>query len=555
MPIVMPLTVLLTILLRCVSGIPNPTETCLGPDIPSDSHATAARPYQQGSSRTIERDAAGSACPKGDVWRRTLVCPRTAWSDLYRLRAVVQVDAPISALHVVMASPKSVFVAVGDQGGSLYLFNPDGRLALEHNTGMQSAVTAVASHRQTRNSSVVVAGHSNGQLSLLTIVYEGPTVRRGRHAADLEIVAWSAEARLEGGGEEGGLTGREGASIRLLQPFRRGVRREYGYAAADSDGIISIWSSHGSLVSTAKAPAPVLLLRAAFTHVTMLTSQGLATLPLEKDSPGDPKMEVHACWEGPKKLGPLAGAAWLLDTFGVASASRAYAVSEDGRLLLLSFGHRDKQNSCKVQWGVSAGLPGGGLEVAGTQGSLLIARAGHLWLYNVTLGVRLREPRLLLQQRLSDLSDSAGLTQAKEADPATIATSGMQLTAVALGGGRLALYRNLAETERPDFSQTPFLLRPVVLILMFVAGIYTFSRVWFSGGGGAEYSRQDLLGGVRSAYGRLDMREDTDFMRGVRAEMMERMERDSRRGPAPAINRPPTHFSTIRNEPRATGTS
>lgn len=34
---------------------------------------------------------------------------------------------------------------------------------------------------------------------------------------------------------------------------------------------------------------------------------------------------------------------------------------------------------------------------------------------------------------------------------------------------------------------------------------------------------------MRSSYGRLDVREDSAFMRGVRAEMMERMGREEAR--------------------------
>lgn len=74
----------------------------------------------------------------GKAWHRTLVCPHLSWSDLYHLDSVIQVDAWVTAMHMLMPTPAdglAAFLAVGDKDGSLYLFQPDGRVALEYNSG------------------------------------------------------------------------------------------------------------------------------------------------------------------------------------------------------------------------------------------------------------------------------------------------------------------------------------------------------------------------------------------------------------------------------------
>lgn len=79
----------------------------------------------------------------------------------------------------------------------------------------------------------------------------------------------------------------------------------------------------GRLEGREAVPAPVLLLRASVTHVTMVTRGGLAMLPLEAGTNDDPPaLEQAACWEGAQKLGPLLAASWTVDPSGVPSASR-----------------------------------------------------------------------------------------------------------------------------------------------------------------------------------------------------------------------------------------
>ena len=76
--------------------------------------------------------------------------PKLSWPDLMHFQVAVRTDAQPTAVHVAdpLNSRKAAkHLLVGDEAGVLYVFAMDGRLLLQHDSGLMSGITALSETR------------------------------------------------------------------------------------------------------------------------------------------------------------------------------------------------------------------------------------------------------------------------------------------------------------------------------------------------------------------------------------------------------------------------
>ena len=124
---------------------------------------------------------------------RAVAKRRDRWHDHLRLIAAVKIDRPITALAVMPQRGEhdlSRYYAVGDKGGSVHVFRPDGDLALvapPPSAVVGVPVTYVHCALVRRNETLIVAGHADGVVVARVIAESAAVDVVGDHPQTLSL--------------------------------------------------------------------------------------------------------------------------------------------------------------------------------------------------------------------------------------------------------------------------------------------------------------------------------------------------------------------------------
>eukprot|EP00887_Chlorella_sp_A99_P002382 scaffold10.g2382.t1 len=295
------------------------------------------------------------------------------------------VQAPLTALHWVpapAAQGRARLLALGDAQGGLHLLSRGGEVLAQFYSGSAAAVTALGSYPLRHNATVLLSGHASGEvrLHLLPLPLPGPPTAK---AGSLPSSDWSEDA-LGGGGPMplaafaaqqllcqapagrspaaggGGTTGSAACAasaggdascppIAHLHAAGKASGQAVVAVADAAGGVAALRHAgprkHPEVVLRGSSGQPVTAIRASQSALTLVGTTGAARVALPRRPPkaavgaatGLPALHFAGCRGLEQQDG---GASLVAAAFDATSATRAYALTDRGRVATLALGSK-----------------------------------------------------------------------------------------------------------------------------------------------------------------------------------------------------------------------
>ncbi|GAB2291306.1 hypothetical protein Dimus_025564 [Dionaea muscipula] len=379
------------------------------------------------------------------------------WSERFQLLSAVNLDSVATCVDVLPFQDfegLSKYVAVGDDGGGVYVFLRNGEVAAEFKTSSDSPVTAMLSYFSiSKNDSILVTGHGNGMI-LVHRVWESVA---GEDWSSVHVENVVALDSVE--------VGELGSSVAMLEVHHAGRARYI--LSADDKGMIKVFRENGTLHGLALPTSrPLAFLKQ---RLLFLTENGAGSLDLRTM-----KIRETECEGMNRSLAKNY-------VFDAAERSRAYGFTSAGDLIhVLLLG--DIMNfKCRVRSRRKFEVDEP-LSFQAIKGYLLIAGQENIYVYNVSSQhyVRSGPPRLVFSASIEEIKSSFLPYNKKEDDDGRrgemiplLASDHEKLVVVGLGGGCVGMYRSKLPVAKGE-TNTMLWTSPILFFILFLFGAWQF---------------------------------------------------------------------------------
>ncbi|GAX82820.1 hypothetical protein CEUSTIGMA_g10246.t1 [Chlamydomonas eustigma] len=493
-----------------------------------------------------------------------------SWSEGLRLVSTLSINATVTCVHHFNDNLQQLglsrsgaaassgwgmpkHLAMGDASGRVHLYSPHGQLHIVHDTGSESAVTAMSSYMLRRNESVLVTGHLNGEIRT-----HGVYMTLGAARGDYDISTIFLDHVLEPGVgvvnmSSGFKESQPPSAIRHMAAFRMNgkVSGRRVSAAWDDNGWLRIQRDEGTVRLSATTDGPQLVAEYRGNLLVSLSASRASVIS-----------------------GSLAGRLRTFDCQGLNSSRmvaavfdpirqyRAFALTDTREFISLIVPHETRATFCKVSRRLKISIPdkltvtsleGHGSPTHPTEGLAHQAEAmttasepsssaeleagaliehgearmttlrGYvlLWLRNqlrvfntsTSLKDGLHVEASLSEQELVDMLSSTASVEISEGSNKLLGVVGhSNLIAVTLGGDTLGLFESLLPIpkgmEAGSSSIGKGWTQPVLIVIMMFLAAYQFYKA--RGGRHGTYGQPngarrllelEAMGGLRAAAG------------------------------------------------------
>jgi hypothetical protein len=466
---------------------------------------------------------------------------RESWSDHLQLISAVKIGGEVTALAIMPQRGENElarYFAAGDHTGRVYIFRPDGDLALECDSATNSSVTALGVMLMRRNESIVVSGHANGDVIFHQISesvhQEDAVVNDDLHVLSVEIVARQSMVRVSplpgvqararnggagtikrsrGSGVRGARTGADtsadasragesadeagggssGESDEAMSPEGNLVATEAGntgvritavegyriqqqrfIAVADSAGGVAVYKDNGHVLHAVFRATSPVVAFKQSTH-------SVAWLTEDGVGAADPntrELRTVGCQQ-------LNGTSVVHARFDMSVSSKFFAVSQDGELLTGFVNVDNAKLGCAIRNRRSLGLNPGST-VATIKGYVFVAGDYDVGVLNTTASGR-KPPKEVLTAPLQHLAAMFGHHLREDTHgPALVVSNRGRLVVVAFPDGLLASYESDLPVWKPEPMNTKLWSQPLFVVAVVLIAVWQFNRQKSShaGGGG-----------------------------------------------------------------------
>ncbi|CAL8470006.1 g9548 [Coccomyxa elongata] len=409
----------------------------------------------------------GSCPEKGSVNSKD-----KAWASGFEQLAVQFVHAEVTALHAMHPSRiggLALFAVAGTADGVLHFLDAQGNAVAKHDTGELQPISAIASHRLSRNESLVALGFPDGSVTTLKVHF---SLRRAhRNAAEqgtIHSIAFERQLMVAQGHDEEAL---EVTHMVFLAPPRHSPQ----LVVARRSGHVDVWRRDGTLRMHFQVNDPVRLLKVTPRGALVVTAQGITSVLFPKDQPSSsggsvlrPELVETTCQGLDGSI--ILSAAWAVSDHGTPQYDRVYALTGEGQLLVVVTQVGASQR-CKVMSRTALHDSPITASIKTIRGYILLTTPDHVHVFKVN--------STGLHEVITDFwGNLAPVDPAEERDSAPcLATSRYNLVVLDLGKGMIGMFKSKLPFREPVSLQRDSWKRPLFAIAMAIVGCWQFARV------------------------------------------------------------------------------
>lgn len=379
------------------------------------------------------------------------------WSERFQFASAVNLDSAATCLNILPFRDYeglSKYIAVGDNGGKVYVFMRIGDLLVEFQTSTHSPITAMLSFTSFyKNETFLVTGHSNGVV-LMHRLWEGPV---GEDWSSIHMEHVTALDFVK--------AGEVGSPITILEVHH--VGRSRYILSADAVGKIRVFIGNGELYGLAVPTSrPLVFLKQ---RLLFLTETGAGSLDLRTM-----KLREAEC-EG---LNHSLARNYVFDA---TERSKAYGFTSAGELIHVVLLGDIMNFKCRVRSRrkVEMNEP---LAFQAIKGYLMIVSQDKVHVYNVSSHhyARSGAPRPVFSTGIGEIrslfsgyreTDEEG--QGRQELIPLIASDREKLVILGLGGGCVGMYHSNLPVSKGE-SNTMLWTSPVLFFILFLFGAWQF---------------------------------------------------------------------------------
>ncbi|BDA44020.1 Uncharacterized membrane protein At1g75140 [Coccomyxa sp. Obi] len=421
----------------------------------------------------MELFGGGPSIPGSCMEKGSVSSSDKAWASGFEQLAVQFVHSEVTALHAMHPSRLgglALFAVAGTADGVLHFLDAKGNAVATHDTGELQSISAIASHRLSRNESLVAVGSADGSVSTLKVYFS--VKRAHRNAAEQGImnsVAIERQLMVAQGHDK------EVSEVTHLS-FLAPPRRPHQLVVARRSGHVDVWRRDGTLRVQYQVNDPVRLLKLTSKGALVVTALGITSVVFPEDQPSptaggvlQPALVETSCEGLDGSI--ILSASWAVSDHGAPQYDRVYALTGEGHLLVMFVTQLGASQRCKVWYRtVLRGSPITA-SIEAIRGYILLTTPDHVHVLKVN--------STGLHEVITDhWGNLAPVEPAEErASAPCLASSRYNLVILDLGKGMVGMFKSKLPFREPVSLQRDSWKRPLFAIAMFIVGCWQFSRL------------------------------------------------------------------------------
>ena len=443
---------------------------------------------------------AGGAALQQTGTARTLARFHSSWGEYMKPIALNEVGRPVTAVFVMPQRGRhgiARYVAVGDAGGGVSIFEPRG--GLKARVAGASAVTALHCIVLTRNTTVLLSGHADGSVRRYKVE---EAVIKDPHEPDPVL-------RLEVYPDAAPLQPPAPAPVGHLDVYRQGQSKYYAVVQGRTLALLPFDPAEPRREFPLNHTVVALRTSHSSTAI-VVTAAGLTRVNLRTMDAADVPCRG------------LNGSALAAAAFDSVTVQKLYAVTAAGELLAGFVSVDSHSTRCTFRSRSALGVAGPA-SISTIKGYVFVGVPGGLGVFNVS-GLR-HAPRQEIGEDLNRIVQGVGLPPREEwAAPPALVANKQRLVLVQVADGVLASFESNLPLPAPKERHRMW-SQPLVLGAMILVGFWQYQKQKAAGVFDGTGNRGRMAGDFRGMGRSPRAPTDDDIMRTIhRFRMQEQMD-------------------------------